>query len=1226
MRKTRTRVWSVLLTCAMLLTLLPTAALAAELKALPDVSDDGVITLVEDITLTEDVTLTNGQVLNAGDYTINGGDYKITLQSGAIVTSAVDNDLYDVLKGDSKYFVSYTDNGGNRTYICSDITSDSSGYGVFMAGHPAIIEQYGDDAENLLITYTDDDVTYSLRYQNEKGCAAVVYGGVKDQIVDGLNTSLTLRSGTVAALVAGSKVPSYNSSGEHIGDNGSVDTAVINIEGGSVVGDSLCSGQPYQSQGMVMGIWYTGPDIGTFTFNMTGGSITGQVYGGAGSSSYSNANYEGMTVDKFVANISGGTIAGDVFAGGNDQNTAENSTQAVNSAVIEVSGDATVTNIYGGGFANWNGAHSAVGDVKIHIQGGTVGNIFGGGQNGTASAYNNSAVSEVTSASITIDGGTVANVYGGGRNYHWVNHYWVDDDGDVIKMNYNNTEEAPDIHYSNVENSTITINGGSILSEVVLGGSSWAHVGTSTAYINTDVASVSCLGGYGYVENSNVVVGEGATVENLDLVRSGIVENVTITNNGTIDTLIAGAPENCYVDNMGVNVVGVLGDVQITNNGTVGEAQLTYGLEYADKVTSDVPLTITGVSKGSEYTGEDKTSNTFQPQVNSDWSGTTVILNSGTTFTNADNATPPTVQFADGTIAEETEGSYSGKTAKVGDTYYDSLSDAMTAAKEGDDKTVLLVGDAALSCAVPEGVTVQVLKGITLTVDLTENSGAVLTSQGTVQVEAGGEVKVGDDTLIGRSDATINLTAGSVAVHMESGRLNLAFTGAEAEVPAGHRWTLVLGSGAAQVNMDVTLDADTTLTVNSTGVAGGEADGLRVANGSTLTNDGEIVVNGVMTVSSTGEVSGSGTITIHSDGVLEVNTNNTATGKLGNHVANSGTVVYNGAANTDNVTGTITLSSSGKVYSQADISDKLSDAEGMSNKNYEGTDYAYAWQYDAPSSSGSGGSGSYAITVEKAENGAVKVSPTRASSGRTVTITVTPDEGYKLDKLTVTDKSGDEIELTKVSDTRYTFTMPRGAVEITAAFAEEEVVSTLPFTDVDLDDWFYDAVEYAYDNGMMNGIGNSLFAPTSSLNRAMMAQVLWNLEGSPAASSTTAYSDVASDVWYYDAVQWATAEGIVGGYGDGIYGPEDNITREQMALMLYRYAQYKGYDATQGGMEVREFTDYEEISDWALEGMTWAVNAGLLSGKGSGVLDPAGNATRAEVAQILMNFCENIVK
>ncbi|MBS6365791.1 MAG: S-layer homology domain-containing protein [Clostridiales bacterium] len=264
--------------------------------------------------------------------------------------------------------------------------------------------------------------------------------------------------------------------------------------------------------------------------------------------------------------------------------------------------------------------------------------------------------------------------------------------------------------------------------------------------------------------------------------------------------------------------------------------------------------------------------------------------------------------------------------------------------------------------------------------------------------------------------------------------------------------------------------------------------------------------------------------------------------------------------------------------------------------------------------------------MEKVANGSVKVSPTRASSGRTVTITVTPDEGYKLDKLTVTDKSGDEIELTKVSDTRYTFTMPRGAVEITAAFAEEEVVSTLPFTDVDLDDWFYDAVEYAYDNGMMNGTGNSLFAPTSSLNRAMMAQVLWNLEGSPAASSTTAYSDVASDVWYYDAVQWATAKGIVGGYGDGIYGPEDNITREQMALMLYRYAQYKGYDATQGGMEVREFTDYEEISDWALEGMTWAVNAGLLSGKGSGVLDPAGNATRAEVAQILMNFCENIVK
>lgn len=279
--------------------------------------------------------------------------------------------------------------------------------------------------------------------------------------------------------------------------------------------------------------------------------------------------------------------------------------------------------------------------------------------------------------------------------------------------------------------------------------------------------------------------------------------------------------------------------------------------------------------------------------------------------------------------------------------------------------------------------------------------------------------------------------------------------------------------------------------------------------------------------------------------------------------------------------------------------------------------------------SSSGSSSSYTITTEDTDNGSISVSPSRASSGRTVTITVEPDDGYALDELSVTDSKGEKVELTKVSDTKYTFTMPRSRVTIEAAFVEinhADICPSADFTDVDMDAWYHDAVDYAIDNGMMNGVGNNLFAPESNLTRAMLVQVLWNLEGNPEASATTDYSDVASDAWYYNAVQWATAENIVGGYGNGIYGPEDDITREQMALMLYRYAQYKGYDTTQSGADVQNFTDYKDISDWALEGVTWAVNAGLLNGKGNGILDPTGDATRAEVAQILMNFCENIVE
>ena len=198
-----------------------------------------------------------------------------------------------------------------------------------------------------------------------------------------------------------------------------------------------------------------------------------------------------------------------------------------------------------------------------------------------------------------------------------------------------------------------------------------------------------------------------------------------------------------------------------------------------------------------------------------------------------------------------------------------------------------------------------------------------------------------------------------------------------------------------------------------------------------------------------------------------------------------------------------------------------------------------------------------------------------------------------------------------------------GYGSLSAAIAEEEIVSTLPFSDVGVDDWFYEAVQYVYENGMMNGVGNNLFAPSSNLTRGMIAQVLYNLESTPAAGNGV-FTDVAANQWYADAVNWAAANDIVGGYGNGKFGPEDDITREQMAQILYNYAIFKGYDVSvQGGLST--FNDGAKTSDWALSAMKWAVGSGLLQGY-NGNLNPTGTATRAEVAQILMNFCENIAK
>ena len=186
---------------------------------------------------------------------------------------------------------------------------------------------------------------------------------------------------------------------------------------------------------------------------------------------------------------------------------------------------------------------------------------------------------------------------------------------------------------------------------------------------------------------------------------------------------------------------------------------------------------------------------------------------------------------------------------------------------------------------------------------------------------------------------------------------------------------------------------------------------------------------------------------------------------------------------------------------------------------------------------------------------------------------------------------------------------------------EETPLGGAPFTDVPEDAWYKEAVDYVYANGLMSGTSATTFAPNMLLSRAMIAQVVHNLEDNPAAAEQGVFTDVAAGAWYADAVDWAAGEGIVSGYGNGEFGPEDLITREQMALILYGYAQYKGYDVSAGG-ELSSFTDGASTSGWAAEAVRWAVGSGLLSGKGGGVLDPQGTATRAEVASILMRFAQ----
>ena len=270
------------------------------------------------------------------------------------------------------------------------------------------------------------------------------------------------------------------------------------------------------------------------------------------------------------------------------------------------------------------------------------------------------------------------------------------------------------------------------------------------------------------------------------------------------------------------------------------------------------------------------------------------------------------------------------------------------------------------------------------------------------------------------------------------------------------------------------------------------------------------------------------------------------------------------------------------------------------------------FSYTKPSSSGGSSSGktTYKVTTSAVNNGGVNASPSNAEKGATITITLSPNKGYKRDKLTVTDGSGKSVSTVKKSDTVYTFTMPASAVTVGVSYAKaDETPSKTTFNDVSANDWFASAVDYVTGKGMMNGTAANTFSPKANTTRGMLMTVLARHAG----EDTTGGS-----VWYEKGMNWAKANGV----SDGT-NPQVNITREQLAAMLYRYAQNKKYDVS-GAKSLDGYTDAQSVSSYAVPALQWACGAGVMNGKSGSKLDPKGYATRAEVAAMLMRFCENV--
>lgn len=278
------------------------------------------------------------------------------------------------------------------------------------------------------------------------------------------------------------------------------------------------------------------------------------------------------------------------------------------------------------------------------------------------------------------------------------------------------------------------------------------------------------------------------------------------------------------------------------------------------------------------------------------------------------------------------------------------------------------------------------------------------------------------------------------------------------------------------------------------------------------------------------------------------------------------------------------------------------------------------FERNASSSSGGGGGTTY-YTLTFETNGGGSMQAIRAARGKTLDLSAyTPmRDGYDFGGWYADSALTQRITEIKLS----------GSKTVYADWKKREPDAVKnPFADVNAGDWFYRDVLFSYEKGLMSGMDAAAFAPYANTTRAQIAVIFYRMEGSPAVEGENSFADVvrgSGTAWFYDAVTWAQQNGIMGGYDNSSFTPNDPITREQLAAIFYRYAQYKGYDTTQGGMAIREFDDYESISDYAMGAMAWAVNTGLVKGDRN-LLYPKGTATRAELAALFHRFAENGMK
>ena len=647
------------------------------------------------------------------------------------------------------------------------------------------------------------------------------------------------------------------------------------------------------------------------------------------------------------------------------------------------------------------------------------------------------------------------------------------------------------------------------------------------------------------------------------------------------------------------------------------------------------------------------------------------------------------VQSADGTVEKLGE---SNAVAKVGDTYYKTLADAVTAA---DNATVTLLKDVTANVTIPADKTITLnLNGMTLTNvdDHTILNNGNLTITGTGRVD---NISHAKGALYNKGTVVIN--GGTFDRSQENG-MNKGESGQNSWYTIKNVGTMTINDGAtvqtAGNNAALgkfsslvsngyfnTNDYNTNkgleqpiLTIDGGTFRGGlntikNDDRARLTiNGGTFSNYYQAVVQnhniaeitgGTFTAASdantetygiyncgcgadidlgTLTVSG-GTFTGATYAVAEVSSQNAIVNISGGQFAGTKAAIIK--SSTPNATIAIsggTFSSDPSVYvvgnGSANIVKRagsegaytytvlaksgltsgvyLTDPSGALASNYYVSSTAngvWTVSYSAPYSGGSSSDPTYSVsTPSKTENGSVTVSPKSASKGDTVTVTVKPDSGYVLETLTVTDKNGNELTLKDKGDGKYTFTMPAGKVEVKATFMEDNSVLNF-FYDVPNDAYFYEAVKWAVDKGITNGLSDTMFGPYESCTRAQIVTFLWRAAGSPEPKTASSFTDVPANAYYAKAVAWAVENGITNGMTETTFAPDATCTRGQSVTFLYR-----ALKGTASGSA--NFTDVKSDAFYA-DAINWAVANNVTNGTSNTTFSPNADCTRAEIVTFL---------